>query len=218
MDLLDGETRVHDYALERQMMLSDGVFAIALTLLALELRAPPGWDHSISGLLEGSGAAFFAYFWSFFSIAIFWASHRQMYGRFARTDFMLSALGLISLGLITLIPFLTRLYSEALNAPPIIGLYIGLLGLIGVFNASAWLYATGRSGFMQAPVGPRVRGVVAAILAFSPPIITGLGVLSPLVGHGLLGLLIPVFALMPGLARRWAARADGAPAKGAAHG
>ena len=92
--------------------------------------------------------------------------------------------------------------------PKVIGLYVGLLGMIGVFNAAAWLYATGRPAFLTSPVGPRVRLVVAAILAFSPPLTTGLGVASPLVGHGLLGLLIPVAAAMPALARRWAVRAD----------
>ncbi len=218
MDMLDGETRVHDYALERQMMLSDGVFAIALTLLALDLKAPPGWDHTIGGLLNGEGGAFFAYFWSFFSIAIFWASHRQMYGRFVRTDFLLSALGLLGLGLITLIPFVTRLYSEAVRELKVVALYVGLLGAVGLSNAASWLYATSRPDLLRGDLGPRVRWVVAAILGLAPPLITGIGVLTWLPGLTWLILLMPLAASAPAIGRRWAARADAAHAEAAAHG
>ena len=117
MDMLDGESSVRDYSLERQMMLSDGVFAIAMTLLALDLRVPANWDGTVSGLIAGGWSQFFGYIMSFFTISLFWAMHRQSYGRFLKTDFVLSLLGLLTLGAVTLIPFATRLYSENLIHP-----------------------------------------------------------------------------------------------------
>jgi uncharacterized membrane protein len=47
MDMQEQETGdVRDYDLERLIMLSDGVFAIAITLLALDLKAPAQWNGS----------------------------------------------------------------------------------------------------------------------------------------------------------------------------
>jgi uncharacterized membrane protein len=207
VELLDAETEVRDYALERQMMLSDGVFAIALTLLALELRPGEAWDHTLAGLWREMGPGLFAYVWSFLSIAATWAAHRQSYGRFRRADFGLSALGLALLGLVTLIPLATRLFIEAPTVA-VTWLYVGLFALVAFFSAASWVYAAWRPGLLDPRVGPRTRAVVAAILLTVSPLMTGLGVFSGREGwHWLCLLMAPVIALAT-WARRWAPRAD----------
>src|SRR5262245_57482291 len=105
MDMLEGETQVRDYNLERLLMLTDGVFAIAITLLAVELRPPANWDGSFVGLVRAMGVEFFAYGMSFFFVAVYWASHRRIYKRFRRADGVLTALNFVMLALITLAPF-----------------------------------------------------------------------------------------------------------------
>src|SRR5262245_51146299 len=98
MDMLEGETPVRDYNLERLLMLTDGVFAIAITLLAIELRPPANWDGTFIGLVHAMGVEFFAYVMSFFFVAIYWASHRRTYRRFRRADGVLTTLNFIMLG------------------------------------------------------------------------------------------------------------------------
>lgn len=212
MDMLDGETRVHDYALERQMMLSDGVYAIAMTLLAIELKAPQGWDHTLTGLLVGGAPQFFAYVMSFFVIGMSWAMHRQSYGRYLRTDFVLSLLGLISLGFVTLVPFGTRLYAEDMTTRGLphgaAAFYLTVFSLASLFAALSWGYASLKRGIMAPNVGPRARGAVFGITLISAPALTALGVLGGETQQPWLFPLLGVLGAATGMLRRWASRAD----------
>jgi biotin transporter BioY len=53
----------HDY--DRLLMLSDGVFAIAITLLALDLTLPVHWDGSLEGLASATGRPLIGYLFGF---------------------------------------------------------------------------------------------------------------------------------------------------------
>jgi uncharacterized membrane protein len=222
MELLDGETRERDYALERQMMLSDGVFAIAMTLMALELRTPQNWDHTVGGLFAGSWPLFFAYGMSFFAISIFWAMHRQSFGRFRRSDFMLTALGLLALGCITVIPFATRLYSEdALTGAVGDGgarFYLGTFFAASLFSALTWGWACLKRDILDPSVGPRARIVVFLITLINVPVLTSIGVWAGDSRRPWLFLLLAAIGGGIGFVRRWAGRADAAAAGTRAHG
>jgi hypothetical protein len=102
MDMMDGETEVRDYGLERLMMLSDGVFAIAMTLLALDLRPEGPWDHTLAGLRSAIAGPFQAFFWSFFAASVFWAGHRRQFGSYRRSDAVITFFNLLLLGEIIL--------------------------------------------------------------------------------------------------------------------
>ena len=211
MDMLDGETEVRDYGLERLIMLSDGVFAIAMTLLALELRPPERWDGGFASLLQDMIAPFFAFFWSFLSIAVLWASHRQSFGRFRRTDFALTLYSLIALGLVTLIPAVTRLLTLGQYSWPLVWLYIGLFQLIGVFNTLVWCQAAFFTDIIKPGMSLPVRIAVALITLIVPPLMTALGVLASAPSTRWTPFLIPVVALATGLGRRWAERLGSPP-------
>lgn len=218
MDLLDGRAHVRDYSLERLMMLTDGVYAIALTLLALELRPPPGWDHTVAGLWRGAAPSFAAYALSFFSLSTFWASQRQFSGRFVRSDFLLSGLALVTLGFITLIPVSTRIYAEAIGAvggsAGVSGLYLANVAAVALGNALSWAWAA-RAGLLDAAVGPWSRGAVFAILLLSPVVMTALGVFAWAPGLHWAPVLIWPVGVLVGLLRRWALRRDAARAAAA---
>ena len=69
-------------ALDRVVFLSDGVFAIALTLLVLDLRLPPLAAHSASALaraLAADAPRFVAFVISFEVIGIFWLAHLRLF-------------------------------------------------------------------------------------------------------------------------------------------
>jgi len=66
----------HQHAdLHRLIVLSDAVFAIAMTLLALELHPPAVWDGQIGSLFAGMRSALVAYFISFLMIGAYWMAH-----------------------------------------------------------------------------------------------------------------------------------------------
>lgn len=79
------DTPETDYHLERLVFLSDGVFAIVITLLALELRPPPNWDRTLAGLLAGTGPALLAFAISFAAVGAFCNAHRLIFARVQRS-------------------------------------------------------------------------------------------------------------------------------------
>jgi uncharacterized membrane protein len=102
--------------LERFSAFSDGVFAIAITLLVLELPAP--------SLAEGIGSAlaefwpdFLAYLMSFAYIRGYWISHSRLTGTMKAADSSTYGLNLLLLLFVTLLPFSTRLLRENFHGP-----------------------------------------------------------------------------------------------------
>ena len=100
----------HDY--DRLLMLSDGVFAIAITLLALELRLPEHWDGSIGGLMSASGRPLTGYLFGFGLVGAFWLMHRRLFARLEQVDRMVTLLNLLLLGLVGLTPFVAKMIAE----------------------------------------------------------------------------------------------------------
>jgi uncharacterized membrane protein len=151
MDMLEGETQVRDYALERAIMLSDGVFAIAMTLMAFELRPPDNWDHTLNTLLPAMIEPFKAFFWSFVATAAFWLNHRRLFGTYRRADGPISIINLLFLGEVVLIPVATRVLTELSYSRASLTLYLGLFGLIGATNAASWIYAALLTDIVRPP-------------------------------------------------------------------
>jgi uncharacterized membrane protein len=207
-DHTDRHVHERDYGLERLIMLSDGVFAIAMTLMALDVRPPEHWDHTVPGLLDALAVPFQAFFWSFFATGVFWASHRRLFGRYTRADAPITVINLLLLGQITLIPVATRLLTELGQTPSALWLYLSLYGLIGLTNAASFLYACA-AGIVRPRPGPASVACIGVTLATVPAGMTGLGVFSILPGcHWLPALMPPVLALLA-YARRVAEAYDG---------
>jgi uncharacterized membrane protein len=126
---------------------SDGVFAIAITLLALELKIP----HSVEGGAEGLVRAlvnqwpsYLSFITSFCSILIMWGNHHEVFRlvRKTNTGFML-ANGFL-LMLVTVVPFTTALISDYLNkAGAVVActVYGGVFVLISIAYNLLWYAA-----------------------------------------------------------------------------
>jgi uncharacterized membrane protein len=201
MDMMDGETEVRDYGLERLMMLSDGVFAIAMTLLALDLRPEGPWDHTLAGLRIAIAGPFQAFFWSFFAASIFWAGHRRQFGAYRRSDGIITFFNLLLLGEIILLPAATRILTEMKYSPDGLTLYLGLFALIGCTNAANWLYVAFLTDILRPPQrGVAEKCLVALMQMVLPVGMTALGVFSSANGLHWLLFVMP----LPMLVMHWA--------------
>lgn len=177
MDMLEDKGGERDYALERLIMLSDGVFAIAITLLALEIRVPEGWDRTAVGLISSMWRELLAFSISFLVIAVYWASHRRTFARFRRSDAGLTAINFLILGLITLLPFGSKLIAEGGPTGEPFVIYLGLITAIGFANALLWGYAAFVGDVLKEKLPFSLRMIVLLILLIVPTIMGGAGLM-----------------------------------------
>ena len=106
---------------------SDGVFAIAITLLVLDFAIhPPGSPlHQVLHIWP----SFVAYLISFLTIGAAWLGHTALTDRLARTDSIFLRLNLLLLLAVTFLPFPTGLVGEALREPSSERVFVTLYGL-----------------------------------------------------------------------------------------
>jgi uncharacterized membrane protein len=99
---------------------SDGVFAVAITLLALDLVIGGPSDHQVTAVLAKrlvhEWPAFFAYVVSFIAIGIIWVNHHTLFKNFSEIDRPLLFLNLLLLFFVVSIPFATSTVAAYLRA------------------------------------------------------------------------------------------------------
>jgi uncharacterized membrane protein len=95
---------------------SDGVFAIAITLLVLELRVPDSGDGALWHALVHEWPQFAAYLTSFLVIGIMWVNHHSMFRQIVRADRGLLFLNLLLLLWTAALPFPTDLIARYLRS------------------------------------------------------------------------------------------------------
>ena len=94
---------------------SDGVFAIAATLLILEIKAPHGAGSDLGRALLAEWPSLMAFVTSFATIGIMWLNHHRLFGLVGRVSHLLLVLnGLLLLG-VTFVPFPTAVLAEYLG-------------------------------------------------------------------------------------------------------
>ncbi|HEY2593814.1 MAG TPA: TMEM175 family protein [Chloroflexota bacterium] len=131
--------------LERLIFLSDGVFAIAMTLLAIDLALPEVTSESAADLgqrLLALGPRFFSFALSFLVIASYWRSHLRVFRYVVRLDGRFVWLNLVLLLGIAFLPFPTSVLGNYGDDSVSVSLYAGTLAAIGFVVLAMWLYAT----------------------------------------------------------------------------
>jgi len=108
-----GSIREKDSGLARLEAFSDGVFAIAITLLVLEIH-PPTVEHGLGQVLLNQWPMYVAYIGSFIIIGIWWANHHELFEHFAASDHLLMLLNTLHLMCICFLPFGTALVAGSL--------------------------------------------------------------------------------------------------------
>jgi uncharacterized membrane protein len=96
---------------------SDGVIAVAITLLVLGIRVPDPSHHSLIWQLGQQWPAYAAYVTSFLTIGIIWINHHAMIARLRRSDHEVLILNLLLLMSIGILPFATNLMASYLRQP-----------------------------------------------------------------------------------------------------
>jgi uncharacterized membrane protein len=127
---------------------SDGVFAIAITLLVLELRVPELAESAANGELlaelMGEWPSYFAYLVSFATILIMWVSHHRLFNLIVRSDARFLFLNGLLLLLVTTVPFPTSLLADYMVRPAAnvaAAMYSGLFVLLALAFNALWRYA-----------------------------------------------------------------------------
>jgi uncharacterized membrane protein len=170
--------QIANRSLERIGALSDGLFAIAMTLIVLEIRVPELHDHSDAGLwaaLVELGPRFVTYLLSFLTLGIFWNGQQTQLSYIDRGNRDLAWLELLFLAVIALFPFTTSLLAENIDLKLALALYWLNIFLSGAVLFLIWTYAE-PARLVREGTGPEV----------GPLIRRRIGVAQVLYGIGLL--------------------------------
>jgi uncharacterized membrane protein len=175
---------------KRAEAFSDGVFAIAITLLVLDLRLPAD-DHSLTWQLLHEWPAYFAYVVSFLTIGIMWMNHHSIMGNITRVDRPLLVLNLFLLMGVVAIPFPTSVVAENLlgSGGAAAAVTYGLVMIYISFGfAGLWIYVVTHAAQLGGQAHPEV-------LRRSIPGFTG-GPLVYVAGTVIAAFGLPVAALI----------------------
>lgn len=150
---------------DRIEALSDGIFAIALTILVLQLETPAlpsgaGGAEVLRAFGETLHVVEF-YLISFFVVGFYWYLHHQIFRFVERHDPVLIALNLAALLPITILSFLTELVGDYSREAEIIALYFGTLSVTGMLFTALWMYAAHRRRLVSAELPPAVVRTMA---------------------------------------------------------
>jgi uncharacterized membrane protein len=131
--------------LERLVFFSDAVFAIAITLLALEIRLPALegslTDNQLLQSLLAIWQKYLSFAVSFLVIGVFWMGHHRKFRFIKRYDTRLLLLNILLLMGIAFIPFPTSVISEYSNRTATI-FYAIIMTVVGLLNAAVWIYSS----------------------------------------------------------------------------
>jgi len=152
----------------RLEMLVDGVFAIAMTILVLELKVPELVDkRSISELAHSivrQAPTFGSYLLSFFVLGMFWYRHNMQYRHYRAISGKMLALHLVALAAAAFFPFCAALIGRYATNPLALVVYLACIVVYAWTSCATWIVAK-RSGSMSAdlPEAVYLRGRKRAI-------------------------------------------------------
>ena len=189
---------------------SDGVFAIAITLLVLTIPTPNDFRH-LGDALTDQWPAYAAYLVSFAVIGIMWLNHHTVLGHFGRVDRNLVYLNLVLLATIVFVPYPTGIFGEALRRGEGERAAAVFYSLVMTFNAIAWtalwLYGSTRRRLLDPAFPEAQRRSASVLFTIGTVICLGtivIGVVNSYVCLVVHGALAVYYALDP--LSRWVSR------------
>jgi uncharacterized membrane protein len=185
---------------------SDGVIAVAITLLVLDIVPPTLEASARRGLLYELGQNwphYIAYVISFMTIGIIWINHHAMISRLREADHSILILNLVLLMTIGILPFATELMADYLRADHgqklAAGLYAGSFLVMSLaFSALNRLILLSRAHMMETeiPLAERRQILVRSITGLLPyALATVLAVVSAYASLAICGALAVFYAL-----------------------
>jgi uncharacterized membrane protein len=189
---------------------SDGVFAIAITLLVLTIPEPHDYRH-LTDALTDQWPAYAAYGVSFAIIGIMWLNHHTVFDHFERIDRNLVYLNLALLATVVLLPYPTQVFGEALQrgeGERVAAVFYSILMTCNaVAWAALWLYGSSRRRLLGDGFPEEQRRTATVSFTFGTLIYLAtivIGLLNAYVCLAVHGALAVYYALDP--LSRWVSR------------
>jgi uncharacterized membrane protein len=206
--LTNAYNRIAGHSIERLSALSDGVFAVAMTLLVLDIHVPPSAGIHSEGELWRAVLAlypnFVPYAMSFLTLGILWLGQQTGLSYMAKADRDLAWINLAFLAIVTVLPFSTALLAEYIEyRTALITYWLNVLAG-GIALYASWWWAH-RAHLLKEGTGAEVstalyRRIVIAQCMYA--LGAALCVISTYWSIGFIMMVQLYYALAPGFRRR----------------
>ena len=174
-----------DFLIEKNRLeaLVDGIFAFAMTLLVTSMILPrgaittPDAERALLSMLPD----FYHYLFGFFVLAAFWIAHHEQFRKIHHVDRIMLTLNIISLFLVTMVPFSTSFIGDYSSDPVATILFEFNLLILGLMMTLQWFYSTRnrylvKEGHTETEIKMRMyHGMVV-------PVVSAIAILSVLAG------------------------------------
>jgi len=189
---------------DRVLFFSDAVFAIAITLLVVDIRVPDIVTDTAQELSADKGRIV-SFAISFLVIGLFWMGHHRLFRYIAALDRRLIFINLLFLGTIAFLPYPTALLfagGTRQTTGPVF--YAACVAVAGLMELAVWLYATHAKGLVPASVSPALRRYELGQL-LPTPVVFGLSIPVAFINPGVAPftwiLLVPIARILPRVMR-----------------
>jgi uncharacterized membrane protein len=184
---------------------SDGVFAVAITLLVLNIKVPPLYldEGHLVEALSGQLPTLFAFVTSFFTVGVMWLNHHRLFAHIKRTNTVLLMLNLLLLLIVVFIPVPTALLAEYIAQPDLhlaVIIYGGTFFLMACCFNGLWRYASYHNRLLDKNVDQRSVKAIDRQYVFGPLLYAVAFGLAWLNGPAsvILQLILALFFALPG--------------------
>ena len=179
--------------------LEDGVFAIAMTLLVLNLKIPETIDQSVFNAIVKIWPNLVTFFGSFILLGVYWFGHRTALHFIKNADHVFHWINMLLLMFVSIVPFSASVIAKYYQDRGAIILYGLNLITIGVTMYWQWCYATSHSRLIDKELSSfviryaKIRCIFAPLAYIFAICLSFLNLVIPLI----LYTVIPVFYILP---------------------
>jgi len=160
--------------------LTDGVYAIAMTLLVLELHVPDARSSSeLLTALAALGPNLFAFALGFAVLGTYWVGSAVNLSHLGRVDRAALFLNVLQLFFISLLPFTTAIIGRYPDEAAAVVLYGVHLEALGLAQYAHWVYVLRNPHLAHSPIDPRTARAVTTRILFAPTVWAVAIVLAP---------------------------------------
>lgn len=185
------------YQLDRISFFTDGVFAIAITLLVIEFKVPViehPTDAALWDRLFHMGLLLLGFLISFCIVGYYWSVHHRIFGYVEKYTSKLIWINLMFLFSVVLLPFTSGLlgeYATELQIHLPYGIYVANICLTAIMNAILWFYVSNPKNDLLTHKISRERVLLGFYYTLVLPVLFILSFLVTLY-HPIIGRLIPI--------------------------
>jgi uncharacterized membrane protein len=168
---------------ERTAAFSDAVFAIAMTLLAIDIRVPDVTSAGLAAAILGQWLQLAAYVLSFLVVGAYWMNHHRLFHLLKRCPPGFQRMNLLVLLFVGLVAYGTSVLAEYGDQAAAVILYAVIIACIGFVQVGLWRYAWGR-GLLEEKLDKATFSYIA-LRTLVVPVVFAVSIPFALVNAGL---------------------------------